>query len=116
MRAEQKLTYRLGLYLIEIPDTGDATGVLSAVEALRTLPDVEVAETVSVGYTAASPIVVPNDDYFDTYQYNETLYETEPIYLVRADEAWQISRGGETLGTGPVIAVIDSGVDLDPQR
>lgn len=104
--------YRLGLYSVEVTDTGDATGVLTAVETLLTHPEVEAAEPVSVGLISASPIVIPNDYYFTSNQYHEYFYREEPFYMVRADEAWLISRGGSD-DSAPVIAIIDTGVDLD---
>ena len=85
---------RLGLYQVAIADTGDATGVIAVMEALEAYPEVSIVEMVPVGFPAG---VYPNDPYYDA--------EQKALRYIRADEAWVISRGG------PVIAVIDSGVD-----
>ncbi len=105
--------YRLGFYAVQVPDTGDTTGVLSAVAALQTQPEVETAETVSVSTISATALVAPNDRYFFEQQFDEDYSEDSPIYTVRADEAWIITRGGVDNGSGPAIAIIDSGIDRD---
>jgi thermitase len=86
---------QIGYYQVAIPDTGDAGGVTAAIDVLQTHPEVQDAEPVVVGHMSS---VTPDDSYF----------EDEQSYLrrIRADVAWVTARGG------PVIAVIDSGVDF----
>jgi subtilisin family serine protease len=85
--------YRIGVYRVLIPDTGDVSGINTAIEALKTHPEVRYAEPVAVGSLSG---VRPNDPYFDSQW---------AVPAVRADEAWVTARGG------PVVAVIDTGVD-----
>ena len=85
----------LGYYQIEIPDTGDTTGIYNIIENLKINPVVKTAEPVIIGSIKA---VTPNDPSFGA-QWGLTK--------VRADEAWVIARGNA------IIAVLDTGVDYD---
>ncbi|MBM3235328.1 peptidase S8 [Candidatus Poribacteria bacterium] len=85
----------LGIYQVEIPDTGDTTGVQTAIANLQIHPEVVSAETNGIGKPGE---VVPND----------TKYSSQwGPQKIRADEAWIIARGKVT------VAVIDTGVDYN---
>jgi len=85
----------LGIYQVEIPDTGDETGVNDAINALLSHPEVVSAEANGIDQPDE---VVPND----------TKYSSQwGPKKIRADEAWVIARGSVT------VAVIDSGVDYN---
>lgn len=87
--------YGLGYYQIEIPDTGDASGVNDAINLLLTYPEVLVAEANGLGELGE---IIPND----------TKYSSQwGPKKIRADEAWIISRGSV------IVAVVDTGVDYN---
>lgn len=77
----------------------DFIGVDLAIRFLRSLPNVDFAEKNHIlrGQTE----ITPNDTYFSSEQWN--------LELIEAPEAWAISTGNEDV----VVAVIDSGIDLD---
>jgi hypothetical protein len=84
---------RSGYYQVGIPDSGDHTGVLSAIDVLQAHPSVDNAEPDLLGHLNA---VLPDDPDFGWQDYLERI---------EAHHAWLASKG-----TG-MIAVIDSGVD-----
>ena len=85
---------RLGYYQVSIQDTGDTAGVSTAINTFKGYSEVRSIEPVLVGFLSG---VDPNDPYYDS--------EQKALRYIRADEAWVISQGG------PMIAVLDSGVD-----
>jgi len=92
------------IYVLTLPPSSDLQDALSAFSAD---PAVEYAELDFIGYGAGTP----DDQWFD-YQWN--LHNTgqsggEPDADVDAPEAWDISLGV----TSTVLAIIDTGVDLD---
>jgi hypothetical protein len=86
----------LGFHQIVFPGTGTAQGVYNALATLQGFPEVIIAEP---NFIAIVGEVVPNDTHYSNLQYAPQK--------IRADEAWVIARGG------PVIAIVDSGVDYD---
>jgi subtilisin family serine protease len=90
--------FAIGWYQVKVPDTGDAAGIWSALEALLNRPEVASACPVVLGSFFG---FTPDDPFYDP--------EQEPLRQVRADEAWVVS-GQEPLS---VISIIDSGVDWD---
>lgn len=92
------------IYRVTVSPSVDQAEVLAA---LSSNPAVEYVEQDGIGYGAG----LPNDQWF-AYQWN--LHNTgqqggEPDADVDAPEAWEISQGLTTT----VLAVIDTGVDLD---
>lgn len=87
----------LGLFQIAIPNPGcSVQPVLNAVNTLSVQPDVLAAEPNLLG--TGTTEFTPNDpDYSSQYAPQK----------IRADEAWVIARGG------PVIAVVDTGVNYN---
>lgn len=83
----------LGIHQIVFPGNGTSQGVYNAIATLNNFPEVISATPNFISTLSA---VTPNDT-----EYGKQ-YAPQKI---RADEAWVIARGG------PVIAVIDSGVD-----
>lgn len=87
----------LGYYQIEVPDTGDETGIYSAISAMLSHSEVKTAEPVGIGLVTA---VTPND----------TLFSSQwGLTKIRADEAWVVARGKATIG------VLDTGADYNHQ-
>jgi hypothetical protein len=86
----------LGYHQIVIPGNGTPQGVYNAISALQGFPEVISAEPSFIAKTGE---VVPNDPDYSTQQYAPQK--------IRADEAWVIARGG------PVIAIVDTGVDYN---
>ena len=84
----------LGFYQVEIPDSGDATGVRSAIDRLKTHPEVVTAEPYRFGALDSSP--VPQDE-----EYSEQW----SLPQIGADKAWVVARGNT------FVAVLDTGVD-----
>jgi hypothetical protein len=82
-------------YQIQIPGTGDSSGVYAAINLLKSNPKVVIATPNFVEDIAS---VEPNDTYY-TWQWAPGK--------IRADEAWIIARDGVP------IAIIDTGVDYD---
>lgn len=87
--------YGLGYYQIEIPDTGDASGVNDTINLLLTYPEVLLAEANGIDEIFE---VVPNDPKYSSQW---------ALEKVRADEAWVVARGSAT------VAVVDTGVDYN---
>jgi hypothetical protein len=85
----------LGIYQVEFNGTGNLDGVTAILGELTGHPAVALAEPVSVKQISA---VVPTDPKF-----GQQWYQNQ----VRSDEAWTIGRGG------PLIAVLDTGVDYN---
>jgi len=85
----------LGYYQIKIPGTANATGVITAINNLKSFAQVKTVEPVFIRYITE---VTPTDS---SYNNQWGLPKT------RADEAWVIARGNAT------IAVIDTGVDYN---
>jgi subtilisin family serine protease len=82
-----------GTYVVELPAGSD---VVAAAAALRGQPGVLVAEPDVLVY----PALVPDDP-----QYSQQYH----LPLISAPQAWNIATGSSSV----VIAIIDSGVDLD---
>lgn len=86
----------MGMYQLLVPNPTCAIApLLAAVTAMQNTPGVAMAAPNLIGSTDE---VVPNDTKY------AIQYAPQKI---RADEAWVIARGG------PVIAVLDSGVDYN---
>jgi len=88
--------FAIGWYQVKVPDTGDATGIWSALEALIDRPEVASACPVILGSFFD---FIPADPFFEP--------EQESLRQVRADDAWVVS-GQDPV---PMISIIDSGVD-----
>ncbi len=86
----------LGIYQVQIPGTGNASGVHEAIADLLTNPAVAAAQG---NYIRNATEVVPNDPRYEDQWH---------LPKIRADEAWVVSRGA-----GIVIAVVDTGVDYN---
>jgi hypothetical protein len=83
----------LGIHQIVFPGNGAPQGVYNAIATLNSFPEVISATPNFISTLSA---VTPNDtDYGKQYAPQK----------IRADEAWVIARGG------PIIAVVDTGVD-----
>jgi hypothetical protein len=83
----------LGIHQVVFPGNGTSQGVYNAIATLNSFPEVISATPNFISTLSA---VTPNDtDYGKQYAPQK----------IRADEAWVIARGG------PVIAVVDTGVD-----
>ncbi|MBN1815760.1 MAG: S8 family serine peptidase, partial [Sedimentisphaerales bacterium] len=89
------IMHSIGLYSVEIPDTENGTGVSSALAALQSYPEVEIAEAV---HLAAMTAVVPNDG---KYPLQDALTNA------RVEEAWVMARGA-----GVLVAIVDTGIDF----
>jgi hypothetical protein len=86
----------LGIHQIVIPGDGTAQGVYNAIATLGSFPEVSSANP---NFVSTLSEVTPNDTEYAAKQYAPQK--------IRADEAWVISRGG------PLIAVVDTGVDYN---
>ncbi len=85
---------RFGWYQVEIPDTGDATAVNTAIGNLRSHPQVTAARPNLVGSVSG---FAPRD-----YHYGEQ----RNLKQIRPEDAWVVARGENV-----IIAVVDTGVD-----
>jgi hypothetical protein len=85
----------LGIHQIVFPGNGAPQGVNNAIATLNSFPEVALATPNFVGKARA---VTPNDPEYGAQYAPQKM---------RAEEAWVIARGG------PVIAVLDTGVDYD---
>lgn len=102
--AKQREFEKLGnTFVVKFPP---GTDVRAAVTDFKSDPEVEYAEPVYVFRLC----MIPNDPLFNQQWY---LHNTGQYYLEDADidapEAWEINQGS----ANPVIAIIDTGVDLD---
>lgn len=86
----------LGIHQIVFPGNGTAQGVHGAIAALSGFPEVTAA---TPNFISTLSEVTPDDTDYASKQYAPQK--------IRADEAWVIARGG------PVIAVVDTGVDYN---
>lgn len=77
----------------------DFIGVDLAIRFLNSLPYVDYAERNNILHSQTG--ITPNDTYFASEQWN--------LELIEAPEAWAIATGNADV----VVAVIDSGIDLD---
>lgn len=113
---------QVDMWQIQIPCTS-AQGVVNAANTLKASPLVVAAQPNYLLQTAG---VVPNDPGFIPCQWGTVLpsglfcgpnSNAPELMLIRADSAWAITQGlsrNSDLGRpypGPVIAIIDSGVD-----
>ena len=85
----------LGIHQIVFPGNGAPQGVYNAIATLNGFPEVTSA---TPNFISILSEVTPDDTHYGTQ------YAPQKI---RADEAWVIARGG------PVIAIVDTGVDYD---
>jgi hypothetical protein len=86
----------LGIHQIIFPGNGTAQGVYNAIATLQGFPEVSSA---TPNFISSLSEVTPDDTDYASKQYAPQK--------IRADEAWVIARGG------PVIAVVDTGVDYN---
>ena len=104
-----------GMSVVRLAEAQSGADLSATMASLRADPDVELVEpdrrVRALAYT-------PNDPLFTAFvQYNGTIYGRQ-WYLrsfqpaaIRASDAWDITRGGASAQTSPVVvAVIDSGV------
>jgi serine protease len=120
-RLGQRLTHNRNIggrmSVIQLGNAQQGTALAATLQALRTDPDVEFAEPDN--WVKPQPYT-PNDPLFsDALVHLGQPYESQ-WYLkgvqpaaIRADSAWDITRGGASAATSVVVAVIDTGVRLD---
>lgn len=96
-----------GMSLLRLEQPADSAQMQRTLAALRSDPRVQLAEP---DRRVRAHAYVPNDVLFP-FQWYLRDGETASI---RADSAWEITRGGDTPATSPVVvAVIDTGVRFD---
>jgi hypothetical protein len=114
---------QLHTWQIQIPCTS-AQGIQTALSTLQSSPIVAGAQPNAIVHTTG---VVPNDDRFRPCQPGTTLSNLEPCLIfsaapellaIHADAAWAITQGlslnsnlNLAANDGPIIAVVDTGVD-----
>ena len=80
-----------------------ATNVDAAIRDLRALPDTEYAEPNRI----ATALYTPNDPYFSSSgSWGQPYADLWGLGKIQASTAWNT-----TLGTGAVVAIVDSGID-----
>ncbi|HYP28037.1 MAG TPA: S8 family serine peptidase [Blastocatellia bacterium] len=89
----------LGSHQIRFPGTGKAAGVYAAISQLENQPGVISARPNAVGVQTAE--VTPEDPGYGPFQ--------QALRIVRADEAWVVTRGHEFTP----VAVVDTGVNYN---
>ena len=106
------------LSVLQLPARQSGSQLQQTLAALRADTDIEIAEpdqhVRALAYAPADPLFfarLPLGGQF--YDYQWYLKSTQPA-AIRADAAWDITRGGASPATSPVVvAVVDSGVRLN---
>jgi serine protease len=99
-------------------DRSTGTTLAATLRALRADPEVEFAEPDRwmkiQAYTPSDPLFVDSLAYMGQIYERQWYLKSGQIASIRADSAWDITRGGTTLAASTVVvAVIDTGVRLD---
>ncbi len=85
---------------------------------LRADPDVELAEPdrrVKIqAYTPSDPLFVDGLTHLGQFYERQWYLKSGQVSSIRADTAWEVSRGGASPATSVVVAVIDTGVLAHP--
>ncbi len=106
------------LSLLQLRSGQSGQQLNATLSALRADPEVEFAEAdqrvKALAYSPADPLFTGFFFYNrQFYSYQWYLRGTQPA-AIRADVAWDITRGGATPATSPaVVAIIDSGIRPD---
>jgi serine protease len=91
--------------------------VAATLAALRADPDVELAEPdrrVKIqAYTPSDPLFVDGLTHLGQFYERQWYLKSGQVSSIRADTAWDVSRGGVSPATSIVVAVLDTGVRLD---
>jgi serine protease len=95
-----------GMSVVRFDRERSGTDLESALKALRSDPDVELAVVDKRVHIQATP----NDPLFASGQWY--LKSTQPA-AIRADAAWDVAKGGASPSTSVIVAVIDTGVRFD---
>lgn len=107
-----------GMSLLQLVRAQRGTELAATLATLRADPAVEIAEVDrrvrTLAYTPSDPLYSSAYPYLGVqYGYQWYLGSTHPA-SIRADAAWDITHGGATPATSPVVvAIIDSGVRPD---
>jgi len=95
-----------GMSVVRFDRQRSGADLQSALQALRSDPDVELAVIDKRVKIQAAP----NDPLFASGQWY--LKSAQPA-AIRADAAWDVARGGASPATSVIVAVIDTGVRFD---
>lgn len=92
----------IGVLEVRVPGAGDTNGLRQVLGKIQVLPQAVFVEPVGMLYTASVSAGKPCDSVGDTN------CDLGPI-MVRANEVWPTYEGA-----GSIVAVVDSGVSIDP--
>jgi serine protease len=112
-----------GMFVLQLASAQQGATLAATLQALRADPEIEFAEpdqwVKAQAYTPNDPLFTDGITYGDATHpaqfYERQWYlKSGQISSIRADAAWDISKGGASPATSPiVVAVIDTGVRLD---
>jgi serine protease len=91
--------------------------VATTLAVLRADPDVELVEPdrrVKIQYTPSDPLFVDGLTFREQFYERQWYLKSGQVSSIRADTAWDVSRGGASPATSVVVAVLDTGVLVHP--